>query len=975
MNRTWYSKRIVVVFIFLIISLFFLYSARDIKLGNVENSKYAVYSIRFEYFGMDAENIERIITVPLEEKISCMSNLLELRSTVEYGKSLTTAYFNKKINSRNTYLEIRDYVDALYNALPSSVQKPRIFSSDVTEKSVINVVINGKSDLNTLRTYVTENLKPKIESIDGVSEVIVSGGNTNEILIEYDNEKIINSQINPIDFGSIIQDANVVNPSGKIKGEYHQQSVVFDTKLNDINDVKKLPVRVQDGYTSLEYLADVSISPRENDEIVRVNGEECVSIQVSSSYSGNNISISREVKKILEKSELNKENYQILQDNGLESFNVIKNVIVALIESFIFVIIIIPVFYKSFKIVFLLFLIIPINIIWTIAQLYIFNFSIDQNILSGITIAIGFITDSALIIAEICEKSSSFLEFEKRVKEVFLSIIASSFTTILALIPLYFLDSFVPGIKSIAISIVFMIFNSTAIALVFLPAFIYTKSEYNNKISIKVLRLSNRLCYRFSLWSIQNGNFLKVIYIILCVCPLVFFFILGKNISLDNQSKVIFSQVEYENDKDMKAIDEEVSRIVFIIKNINGVEFVMTDSRKGSCEIEIGYNDKLIDRYILANKVAELGDYLAEGFLYVPEKGLKDVSKSHEIEIILFGDDSNVCRNYAREIVNQASKSPYVSQAVLNFKDPEEIILIRPDIDLISKSGSSIENIASQLRWTLFGPVVDKWIQNGKEMDIRIVGKDSNNINLTELENTYIILGTGFLRLKNVGIFSKVKDIGKIYRNNNRRCAYCTLSIKANSSENAINISKDIMKGIVFEKGYGYHFSRDLELMNEQYYILFFVFISCVIIIVIFLTAITEDIKKTLLIISIIPASLFIPFLYQVMRYIPLEIGAVVGMILISGISVNNSIYIMESKKEKVYYKVRDKFRSIIVTSFTTIIGAMPLIVKDTGNFAGTLSVFMVLGVLGSLIISVIIYPGVIDGKQKLKDVNKVTRK
>ena len=89
MNRTWYSKRIVVVFIFLIISLFFLYSARDIKLGNVENSKYAVYSIRFEYFGMDAENIERIITVPLEEKISCMSNLLELRSTVEYGKSLT----------------------------------------------------------------------------------------------------------------------------------------------------------------------------------------------------------------------------------------------------------------------------------------------------------------------------------------------------------------------------------------------------------------------------------------------------------------------------------------------------------------------------------------------------------------------------------------------------------------------------------------------------------------------------------------------------------------------------------------------------------------------------------------------------------------------------------------------------------------------------------------------------------------------
>ena len=86
-------------------------------------------------------------------------------------------YFDKKINTRNTYLEIRDYVDTLYNTLPSSVQKPRIFSSDVNDNSVITIAINGETDLEILRAYIDEHIKPKIESVDGVSEVIVAGGN------------------------------------------------------------------------------------------------------------------------------------------------------------------------------------------------------------------------------------------------------------------------------------------------------------------------------------------------------------------------------------------------------------------------------------------------------------------------------------------------------------------------------------------------------------------------------------------------------------------------------------------------------------------------------------------------------------------------------------------------------------------------------------------------------------------------------
>lgn len=961
MNRTWYSKKTFILFVFLSISLIFLFSGRNIELGNSANSKYAVYSIRFEYFGMDAANIERIITIPLEEKISCMSNLLELRSTVEYGKSTTTAYFSKKIKSRNTYLEIRNYVDTLYNDLPSSVQKPKIYSSDTTEKSVISIALNGTTDLNSLRSYVNDILKPKIESIDGVSEVIVVGGTVNEILIEFDKEKIISYQINPTDFGAIIQDANVVNASGKIKNDYQNTVIVFDTKLNDINDVKKLPVKIEEGYTSLEYFADVSVKPRENEEIVRINGEECVSLQVSSSYLGNNIYISKEVKKVLKNSNLKEENYQILQDNGQETYKIIKNVIIALIESFICIIIVIPFFYQSKRIIVLLLFIIPANVLWTLAQLNIFNFPIDQNILSGITISLGLIADSSLIISETSEKSFSFLEFEKKVKNLYSAIISSSITTILALIPLYFLDNIVPGIKSIAITIALMIFNSTIITLFFLPAFIYESAKSGKSISAKFVNKIYRLNYRISYWSIKHKKSLRVLFVFLCISPILLFFVLGKNIELSDSANIIYAQVEYENEKSMNIIDDEVNAIIPIMQKIYGVNFISTESRKGSCEIEIGFDDEKIDRFSLVNKIADFSSCFTEGFLYVPEKGQKVKTNNHQIEITVFGDESKKCRTYAEEIVKKSSKNPFILQSVLNFKKAEQEIILQPDVEFISKNGGTVEDIASQLRWNLFGPVVDKWIQNGKEMDIRIVGKNAKTLNLSDLENTYIILGQSSNRLSNIGSLKKESGLGKIFRNDNRRCAYCTLSVNARSSDEAIKLTRNIINNINFEKGYGAKLSRDLEYMNKQYFVLFLVFIACVFFIVLFLIAITEDFKKTFFIISIIPSSLFIPFIYKFLSKVPLELGDVVGMILVSGISVNNSIYIMESRKSKVIYKVRDKVRSIIVTSLTSIIGAVPLIIRNSGTFASQLSLFMLLGIFGSVIVSLFIFPGIIS--------------
>ena len=186
MNKSWYERKIFVLFIFLSITLIFVFSSRNIELGNSVNSSYAIFSIKFQYYGMDASNIEKIITIPLEESISGMSDLVEFHSSINYGESITTAYFNKNINSKRVYLEIRNLVDNLYNQLPASVQKPHIYSADSEQNAVISIAIKGNKNFDSVTNYVNTSIKPKIESIDGIAEVIIIGETINEIIVEFE---------------------------------------------------------------------------------------------------------------------------------------------------------------------------------------------------------------------------------------------------------------------------------------------------------------------------------------------------------------------------------------------------------------------------------------------------------------------------------------------------------------------------------------------------------------------------------------------------------------------------------------------------------------------------------------------------------------------------------------------------------------------------------------------------------------------
>ncbi|GHV62277.1 multidrug RND transporter [Spirochaetia bacterium] len=967
------SARIVpaAVFIFIIITVIAAFIARSQKPGESADSRYRVFSIRFEYFGMDSAEMERLITIPLEEKISGLGEFREIRSVSEYGKSVTTIYFDRKGDQKKVYLSLRDAVENLYLTLPRAVQKPRIYSAESNRKPFLSIAVspggtaNGSANLNTARKYIENTLKKEFEALEGVAEVIVSGGSIDEIRIEFDPDRIAETGIYPESLGNIVRDANVLSPGGLLRGDEKNSRVLFNTQIRDLEEIKNLPVKAGEEITSLKYFAGIDKLSREPEEILKVNGEECIGIQIIAASAANVMELSRKCAAILKASELPEASVSILNDTGKILHDMIRSIITAILQSFLGIIIIIPFFFKSVKVTVLLILLLPVNILWTLGVLHILGLSPDQNVLSGISISLGLIVDPCLIIAGIAEKKQTLTGYGSAVKRVTGAIVASSVTTLLVIMPLCFLDSIVPGIRRVAVTIMVMLVNSLLISCIFFPDFVYSRKSETAILPAAVFRgFKNcyiRLCYRLSFFSINMKKPLLAVYLGLAAAAFALFFVSGKNISLDVRDRLLYASVEYDSERTAASIDRELVDLTEMIQGEPGVQFVRLESRKGTGELDIRFDERTVKRRELTDRVSALAEYVGDGFLYVPDSGGGFKAGIHEIEIAAIGDESEKCREAANTGAAAVNSLSGAVQTVLNFKKNEDAIFFIPDRDLIAKRGLSIRDIASTLRWIVFGPVVDKWVQAGTETDIRLVGRDVKNSTLERVANLAIPSPAGSVRLDTLGAMAEAPGSGKIYRRDGRRAAWFTAHIQAPSTGAGIAAVKGALAAVQAEKGYGFLLSRDLELLEKQYRILLLAFIGSIIGIFLTLTMLTEKWKRSLLITSIIPVSCALPLLVKFIRGSPLEMGDMVALLVISGISVNNAIYITESGASRVYFKVREKVRSILVTSLTNIAGAVPLALMSSGGFSSALAEGIIWGTLGSLIAALFLFPGLVD--------------
>lgn len=1001
MTRTWYQRPVLVFFLFSAFSLVMAFLARNMELGQSSSSPYHVFSVRFDYFGMDAQSMEELIAIPLEESVLGMPGLMDMESHSQYGQCSSVFYFYPQQEKKSVYLSLRDKVDSLYQQLPQAVQKPRIYSSDGNSGgggTVISLVVPNAGKSAGIRSYLENQLKGQLESVEGVSEVVVAGGGLQEILVQFQQDRMAAGNINPMAIGQLIQEANDVAEGSYLEGGGRRIPLVFDTRIQNLDQIRQLPLQTGKGVAQLSHFAQIQRHQREPEEIVRVNGEECLSLLVNASYDGNLMEISRHCRRILSESQLSSHDYRILYDRGQEFSQIIRNILVALAQSLVLILLLVPCFFPQWRITGLLLLFLPATVLWTWGQLQLMGFSLNRHTLSGMTIALGLVADTPFVVAEFwTSRRRQKGRFFRELGGIQWSMVASSLTTIFVLLPLYFLDYIVPGIREVALTMALMVTNSLMLASFFFPVFLEVGSGPRRlvlpcQLYLPVKRLFLERCLLLGNYTRRWQQLCLSILCLTVALPLVLSMMAGKNLTLEEDSSYLSASVEYDTDMSAAAIDEELGEFIQAVGQLPGITFVTSRSTTGVCRLEMGLAPQSNPTQ-LEDEIQRLSHLIKKGSLHLNLAAVRE-RQVHQIQVAVVGDQPELCRQYARRYVEAATKMESVRQAVMNFKEPETLVLVRPQRQQLARIGLTLEDLAQSLRWLIFGPVVDKWIQSqgtagatDGEVDIRVVGQSpeesasggnyeeggslQSKMNLSQLESMTVPIvaagkvdsagGAGGLPLSALAQVELQPGTGKLYRLNGRPCAYFTLQVAAASTDAARNQVQSLLDSLPMERGYSCHFSREIQQLSRHYSILALSLVAAVVGIYLILCALRERPLEALLVSLLIPASLCLPVLVLALMGRSWESGHLVGMVMVAGLSVNNGIYLIESTKEYMVINIQEKLVSILITSLSTIVGSLPLLLSDSGSFSAALAFFMVWGTAGSLVVSLLVFPAVID--------------
>lgn len=908
-------------FALICILLLSVYSLKNIQLTRSAPSEYEKFTVEFEYFGMDAEKIEKIVAIPFEEKAAKLEGLISIRSVSEYSKCAASLTFEK--NKVSSYAKVSDIVDELKKSLPKDAQTPKIYALDQDSKHVFCAAFDKKAfRLEDLQGTVLKAL----QGIPGVSQATIVGGERMEVHIAFDDKLMARYGALPWDLASNVQKSQAQVLFG--------DSGSYKAKIATVEDIKKIP--------KMDAICKAMDSFQKRESAARLNGKECLLLTLKSSEENQNIGVCKKARKTLNAAFKDKKNWTIVYDNGQEQEKSIKKILAAFFETLAALTIAVWFIFRSAKKTIIALAFTASDVLTTFGLLCALRIPLDSPTICGITISLGLLCDAALYILDDSKAPKS-------------SIIICALTTIAAIVPLFKLDAIVPGVKALARACAISTGLSSLLALLFLPAFI--QEEESNKKNKRVLNLY-KILYNKSKISLN-------LYCFLYIIPLVLFICLPKNLKQIDSDSVIYAQVEYNPEKRFELVDEDLLPFLEKARALKGVKFIQSEAKRGRAELQIVLK-KAKDKDKISKSLLEYGKSL-KGSLYIPLAPPKR-KLTQKMQIAVLGDDASKCRQIAKDAAPILLAEKFLmrskAQLTLNFKEDETFYVARPNKDFLNANGLSVQDFAQFLRWNLFGPVATKIMADGRQKDARL-----GNIKLA-FSDSPKLEGVKNLSLKSIPVsalcsLKKEARASKVFRKDFRRAAYFTIEIEGKNSGKFFKTVKKALKAMQLPDGYYFSWPKEYECMPEDYAQILLAFFIAAATIFFLVAAQSEDLRTALLVLGTIPVSLSLPIALRALSFTPLTLGDAVGMVFISGICVNNALYIlgerMANKKNGSFAAAKKVLKSVLSSSITTLVAALPVMLSGAGAFASDLAFFMFFGSLASVFAGLIYFPAALE--------------
>ncbi len=973
---------------------------------------YPTLSVSSSYENASPEEIEELITRPIEEAVSSVPGVEEITSISSEGRSSVRVKFAWGMDLAEAASDIRDRLDRVVHHLPEDAERPSLRKFDLASFPVLILGASSRLDPIEMRHILEKQVKNRIERVPGVAAMDIHGGREREIHVNLDGDKVRALGLRLEEVMRKIREGNVNLPAGVVERGDLDVTIRVPGEYESLASLRETVIARRGGAAvRLKEIARVVDSWVKVTRIARVNGRPGVRVAVSKRSGENTVNVARAVMKEVER--LNRDIPQIHLTPIIDTSDYIKrslsNVGRAAAFGGVLAVIVLLLFLRSLRSTVVIATSIPVSIVATFALMYFSGFTLNIMTLGGMALGIGMLVDNSIVVLENIHRRREAGEPPvpaaiEGAEEVSNAIIASTLTTVVVFLPLIFMRG-MAGVmfKQLSIVVGFALMCALTVALTLAPTLSArvlperTRQANHGRETLgrKLFRITGRFFNRletgykhvlhFALGHrlLVTAGAVGLLGASLGLVPLV-----GVELMPSADEGEVRVSGEMAVGTRLEKLDEKFRRIEDIVQanvpEIKNTTAMMGGSRwrgSGSHTGQLRITLKPVSQRRRSSE--QIASDLRRKLRNIPGVTIRTragqglfllrmgQSGEDKVQVEVYGHELEVADALAKEVEKVIEAVPGVTDAQISREtgNPEELIII--DRQKAADMKLSVSDIANMLQTALSGTRAGNFRQAGDEYAIRVQLENAEKLDLREILDLTLTNADGnAVVLRNVVAVRPRLGPVKIERKDQQRVVTVSANIAGRDMGAILADIRTGLAAVPLPRDFSITFGGDYEEQQKSFYELL---LSCALALTLVYSVMAcqfESLRDPFVVMFSVPLAAIGVVGMLFVSGTTFNVQSFIGCIMLAGIVVNNAILLVDHTnllrrrdgmplREAIEEAGRRRLRPILMTAMTTITALTPLALGagEGGEAQAPMARVVIGGLLSSALITLVFVP------------------
>lgn len=1009
LSRKTMDHPVLILIVFALLGMLGIFTTSKVAIALMPETENPFLMIMTSYPNAGPESVEKTVTKLVESSVMSVNGLKSLSSTSNEASSTVSLEFEYGTDLDVAINDIRDKLDRITRALPENASSPSIMRFNSNSQPIMTILIRGNRSVDDLKKIAENQIVGILEQADGVGEASVNGGRAAQVNVLLNQNRMAAYGLSIPMVTSALAKQNLELGGGKVEDGTKNYIVRTTGEYTSIDQINETVITSVNGYSiKLKDIGEASLGFAETTQESFINGEKGVYISITKQSGANTVSVANSVYKKIDQAK-NMIPSDISMEIIRDDTDAIRDTINTLIESawqgLLLAIIILFIFLQSFKSTIIISISIPLSIIVTLFAMSMFGITLNMMTLTGLILGVGMIVDASIVMIDNIysyrqrgakPKVSAILGSQEMVS----SVISGNLTTICVFVPFLFfiaeLGFMGQMFKDVIFTIVISLVSSLFVAIFLVPVLAGKFLPLTNRIEKPVTNPILKGIYGFFQKIIDSATAVyskllktclnnRAITLVISICVLVIAlaFIPTMQINMipagrDDSVQLnitLATGTTFDQTKDVVLKMEE-----YINQECKGIKNITTSiggggrnprTNRGSIQIALPDSDFQIDSAVeMQDKIrAHFNEFPGVNFYF--SEGFRGQMMGSSIDIALRSDDLDASIEVADKIAEVIDNIPECSEARISIDKALPQVEVVIDRERAYAFGVDVATVAQEINYVINGATASVYRKDGEDYSVIVSYRPEDKKTLNDLESIYVRGSKGMVSVANFASLKKGLGPVSISRENQSRIIHVRASNRSTLNDNVIEekIKAGINESFIIPDHVVVSYEGSWGETKEQF--LFYGKIAIMAILLVFgvMAATYESFKAPLINLATMPFMLIgVIFIYKIINY-PLSIMTMVGIIMLIGIVVNNGIILVDytnllvgrgiELKEACLESGRTRFRPVLMTTFTTILGMLPMCFATSGQagMVQPIAIAVVGGLISSTFITLLVIP------------------